>query len=373
MSDERRPLKTRFADMGRFQALGVLLVVAGALSWGLWVGLTVETIPTNPAQTGTEKPQGTDTDFYLAVVQRVHNGEPYYDVTAEELKKRGGSTSSMFNWRPPFFAWLIGYLPSPTWGKAILALGALLTLLFVFTTLERDSGVAAAGLAVLLLLNVFAWCLIQNWYLLQELWSATLMTVSIVAYANGRWRWAVLTGMLALFFRELALPYCGVAVGLAMWKKRWAELVAWAGGLAAYAIFLAYHAYETSSRIGSDGIIHASEWVRAARTEFVLLTTQINYFLLSVPGPAKIGACLSAVYLVLALLGLAGRRDEWSIRGGLAVAIYIAAFHFVGKMPHNSYWGLMYGPFLPFGIIWAPAACWDLYLAVVRPRLSEPV
>jgi hypothetical protein len=50
---------------------------------------------------------------------------------------------------------------------------------------------------------------------------------------------------------------------------------------------------------------------------------------------------------------------------------YVAAFCIVGKMV-NFYWGAMYVPLLAFGVVRAPGALRDLFMAA-RGRRAHPV
>ena len=63
-----------------------------------------------------------DVALYRAEVDRIHNGEGYYQAAAAELTARGYPTRSVFNWRTPLPMWLIGQLPFIDWAKFVLAL-----------------------------------------------------------------------------------------------------------------------------------------------------------------------------------------------------------------------------------------------------------
>jgi hypothetical protein len=73
----------------------------------------------------------------------------------------------------------------------------------------------------------------------------------------------------------------------------------------------------------------------------------------------------SAIYLPLALLGLAGWPGRTGARLALTAGAYVAAFAVVG-LPFNDYWGLMHTPILAFGFAAAPDALRDLYTAIRR-------
>jgi len=81
----------------------------------------------------------------------------------------------------------------------------------------------------------------------------------------------------------------------------------------------------------------------------VLLTARMNSLMFHWP------AVLLWLYLVLTLLGLANREDLASRVSCLAALMYLIAFAIVGR-PENFYWGLMYAPLLPAGVIAGTAA-----------------
>src|SRR5438874_1953192 len=70
--------------------------------------------------TGAVQEGGKDLEAYRRIVARVHTGEDYYRAAGEELRAGGYATSSVFNWRPPLYAWLLAAFPQPEWGQALL-------------------------------------------------------------------------------------------------------------------------------------------------------------------------------------------------------------------------------------------------------------
>lgn len=344
---------TRFASLNRPAALAILAGTAAAIAWCLWVVFTQETIPKPPAN--AEQAPG-DADFYERVIRRVHDGEDYYAVVDSELRRLHYVPHSMFNWRTPTYAWLLARFPQPGWGRPLLGVFMAATVVLGFRAVNREGGPHRAKLCVVfLLIGPFAWCLFDP-ILFAELWSGTLLALSVAAYANDRVGLGVATGLLALFFRELALPYCLIAGGLAWWQKRRGEVAAWLIGLLWYGLFLMYHASQVAPWLVKSEALHASGWIQFNGTAFILLTTQINFFILA-PGWAW-GA---ALHLPLSLLGLAGWRGWNGLRAAATTTTFVAAFAVIGLKPHNAYWGLMYAPLLPFGIVWAPTALRDLY------------
>jgi hypothetical protein len=160
----------------------------------------------------------------------------------------------------------------------------------------------------------------------------------------------------AVFFRELALPYCAIAVMFALWKRRWKEAGLWALGLSVYGLFLAYHAAEVWRHVTSTDRT-AESWIQFGGAAFVISTVQMNSYLFNLP------RWVAALYLVASVVGLSAWRSEVGLRMLATVAPYVAAFTIVG-LPFNTYWGLMYAPLLPFGLAWAPAALRDLVRSI---------
>ena len=68
---------------------------------------------------------------------------------------------------------------------------------------------------------------------------------------------------------------------------------------------------------------------------------------------------VTAIYLVAALVGLAGWSTPLGTRIGLTVCLYLMAFAVVGQS-FNQYWGALIAPLLCFGVARLPASIGDL-------------
>jgi hypothetical protein len=352
------PFVNRWASWTRLQAW-LLLVAAGvAIGWGVLTAVA----PVAPAEALVA--DGGDLRLYHRIVERVHAGENYYEAAGSELRAAGYATGSLFNWRSPVYAWLIGTLPSATWGQGLLVMGVLVTLLMAYAVLQREGGTLRGAMGTFLLLGAFQWCVDGVAFLSQELWAGMLITLSVCAYANGYWRSGVAAGLCALFFRELSLPYCLIALFVAGRQKRRHEVAVWLVGFAVCTLFLTLHGWEVTRRITADDRVPAS-WIQFGGPPFILATCRMNAFLFPFP------MWVSAIYLPLALLGLTHWHGEMGMRLGLTAAAYVTAFAVVGQ-PFNDYWGLLYVPLLPFGFVWAPAILRDLFTQMLQPVSSDP-
>ena len=125
-----------FARLSRRQARMVLVLTAVAIVVCVFVTLS----PLAQGFADRKRTGPNDISLYTAEVQRVHAGESYYAVLADELPARGYPTRSVFNWRTPLPVWLIGMLPDAVLGKALLCALAVGAMLLAFEFTAREGG-----------------------------------------------------------------------------------------------------------------------------------------------------------------------------------------------------------------------------------------
>lgn len=355
---------TRFALLPRWGAALVLSLTIIGFAWCLTAALTAapELAPVEDKE--GKKERRSDWDFYGRVVDSVRAGENYYAALPPLFAEWKYQPFSLFNYRTPIYAWMLGALPNALWGQALLAILTLTTLLVAYTALRRETTPLAAIIGMLLLFGECGWCLIEPALYATELWAGLLLTLSLCLYALDRWPWAVSASLAALFLRELSLPYCVIALAFAAWRGRRIEAACWLIGFLGYALFMKWHLGEAAKLMPLPGERDAFDWVQFGGATFLLGTCRMNLFLILLPG------WVAALYLPLALLGLASWRSEMGARAALTVGSYLAAFSIIGQ-DFNKYWGLMYTPLLALGLVWTPAALRDLWAALRRSQLGS--
>lgn len=346
------PPVSRFRELSPNQARWVLALT-------LVVGIASVAISLSPLRSGnadrTRRGAG-DVALYNAIVTRVHAGEGYYSAAADELPLRGYPTRSVFNWRTPLPMWLLGRLPDPLLGQALLALLAVSVLMWGFGTLADEGGLREAVIGGLLLTGVLLLCIVGNLYVMPVLWGGVFIALSACGYARGNVRVGVAAGLLAVLFRELALPYAVLCAAIALWNRRWRELAAWGVGLAVLISLFVVHVTIVQQLMTPDAVAHEKSWVRFGGWPFLLSTAQMNGYLLLLP------QWVTAIYLPLAVLGFAAWRSPAGNRVTLTICGYLVAFAVVGQ-PFNQYWGSLIAPLLCFGVALAPRALSDLWQA----------
>jgi hypothetical protein len=332
----------------------VLVALLGLAAWLLAEGRAPA--PVSPAVAALRAQQGGDVDLYKAIVTRVRAGEGYYDAADAELRARDYPVRPAFNWRQPTYAWFLASLPSPLIANALLAL---IGLGIVLLTLQRMAAtkVDARAIAITALMTLaVAGCFTSNFVYLQESWAGFFIALSLCLYASGRWRWGVVAGFAALAFRELAILPCVVALLLAARRRRWSEAAVWLAGLAVYVALMSWHFAEVARHIRPGDASRG--WLAMGGASFLLETATWYPLFLLLPRWAL------ALVFPLVVLGLAG--DRALTRGALVVCGYLFVFAFAGN-PFNDYWGAMYAPLLPFGLMAAPGSLRGLLQALRAP------
>jgi hypothetical protein len=328
---------------------------------GLGVFVTLSPLARGCADKAARGP--CDALLYRAEADRIRGGENYYEVAAQELRARGYPTRSVFNWRTPLPMWLIGKLPGAEWAKALLGglAIALMLLAFEATAREEPGHVRRPILCVLLLSGPLMFCALGEIFVMPVLWAGVLIGLSLCAYGVNRPLAGVAFGLAAVFFRELALPYCLLALAIDCFEKRRREALVWFVGLAAWAAFYAWHCLHVSTLIGPGDVAHRAGWIQFGGAGFVIATAQVNAYLLLLP------QWLTAIYVVAGLLGLAGWNTPLGRRVGLTACAFAAAFAAVGQ-EFNQYWGALSAPLWCFGVARFPASLRDLWQACAWKR-----
>jgi hypothetical protein len=349
----RRP--TRFATLSPITAR-VVLSLALVAGW-LLVAITL-----SPWKSGfADAPsRGTgDVELYRAEAERVRSGEYYYSAVKQELETRGYPTASILNWRTPLPVWLIGVLPVGG-AQALLIALAVCLLGVAGHVVAKDAGLPLALATLALLIGALLPVALAGPYFMPEVWCGVLIAASLAFYGAGRMGWAMALGLAALFVRELAAPYCVVCALFALHERRWPEVKAWVVGAIGYAAFYAWHLTQVVPLIETNARAHSEGWLQLGGAAFVISLVQMNAYLLLLP------QWVSALYLVLALLGFASMSADSGRRAAWAACLYMLAFGVVGQA-FNQYWGSVIAPLLCFGAAQGVSALVDVCRAARLP------
>lgn len=301
------------------------------------------------------KPRDKALTLYQTVVEQIHAGESYYSVVGSELRRIGYPTQSVFNWRLPALAWLLGQLPSIRTGQVLAVILAMTTLLIWLTVFYKNNyAIWQVLLGGLFLSGPVIYSLFPGTFLVHEFWAGTLIALSLAANARGWRHVSVISGLMALFLRELSLPFVCVMMVLAYVEGQRREALLWFTGLLVFCGEFLLHWSIVSNLITDSDRYLAGEWIVFGGWPFVLNTAQMNPLLIALP------PWVVAIILPLAFLGLARWRGASGMRIASTVVIYVLAFSIAGRS-NNIAWGLMYAFVMPLGLLHAPSALRELW------------
>lgn len=313
------------------------------------VVLTASVGLTPPAPTRDRPGVYHDRDLYQAVTARVQAGENYYTAAAAEQRAHGYPTKPAVTFREPTEAWLLAAL------RFDFARGAVLFALAVFTALAIHRALEHAGVATLgrvagltLAATGIAICGVRAAPYLHEIWAGLLISSSLAVWRPGRYGWSVCLAFAACLFREIATPVLLVMAGCAVVERRWREAAAWCAATAVFGgVALAHLWFASRQALPTD--ITSAAWAAIGGWRFIVATARQNILLAWMPAAAV------SVIVALALLGMAHAEGFWGRRLAAVTFSFAAVFWFVGR-PDNYYWGGLYAPLLPLGLLYAPRA-----------------
>jgi hypothetical protein len=264
---------------------------------------------------------------------------------------------------------LVGVLPNLYWSRVILAGLGLLALLSAFVIMTQAEFTALAVVQVLLMFGPLLVCFTPEGIFFAEVWAGVLIAASVGAYAMGVRRLGAGFALTALFFRELALPYVLVCALLAWSEKKRPEVLAFAIGIVAYLAYFAAHVMKVSSLLTPADLPNPAGWVQFGGIAFLLRASCVGWLMILPPW-------VTAIYLPVSVLGLAGWTQPIARRVTLTVGVYLAAFSVVGHFV-NLYWGALYTPLLSFGAVLGGVSLYELIRVVLwkeraPSRSNEP-
>ena len=298
-------------------------------------------------------PRDTDLQLYDRIAERVADGENYYAVAVEEQRARDFPVRPGLAVRLPTLAFVTAVVGQ--WGLYVLAALLLGGTLVAWHYRLRDVPGGPGRLRfIMLLLVIGAVSGLKPQYLaLHEVWAGMLIALSLGLYRKKRWWWAVLAGALALFVRELALPFVLLTGALALLRGNRGEALAWGGVLVAFGIGLAVHLSLVSDYI-TDADPASPGWLAlrglGGWTANIVLSSPLHML----PG------WLAAPLALTPVIGWAGWRTKFGETGLLLCLGYGVAFMIAGR-DNNFYWALIVMPIWWVGLAFTPRALASLW------------
>jgi hypothetical protein len=292
-----------------------------------------------------------DSRLWKDVIYRVRAGEYYYDAMETSLRTVPTyTTRPVWNFRLPTLALFIAFTKYDLVSVIFLSVLSFFVSVLWIIYLRRSSGIIVALLG-LIFLTWPTWMAIEtDMFVFHTIWAGILISLSIILY-NRHYLLSIIAGLMALFIREISLPFVFIMLLAAWHEKKRREVCIWIFGIGIFFVYLAVHIYLASRHIRPED--PAKSWMAFQGWNGALRMAHCNLV------SHLFGGRLTAFILPLALLGAwsfpgsIGKRIAWTL------TIFTLTFFFAGN-PDNWYWGLLYASPLALGLAYSYPAIYDL-------------
>lgn len=346
---------TWYRDWRRGPALAVLALLAATLLAACW--------PVGPApapKVRASVAEQSDLDLYRDVIARVRAGDPYYPAVAKELRKGHYPLKPFITFRLPTQAYAYAWLGEPVMVGLQILLAFAVGMLW-WRRLGEKSPLWLRAVALFFLAAGMGGLVEPVTGLFHESWAALLMALALALRRPGHAAGAIVASAIALLVRETALPMLAMMGALALIERRWREAAGWAGAIALFAVYLAWHAAQVTAVVTPTDLASPG-WQGLLGIRFALKA------MAAVNAATILPYWLASAALILSLFGWASVRTGWSWRVALLTAGYGAMLALFARAD-TFYWALLAAPLSLMGIAFVPAALRDLAAALdLAPR-----
>jgi hypothetical protein len=293
-----------------------------------------------------QRDRDDDLKLYDRAIERIGNGEHYYDFIVAEHRKARYPVHPGFAVRLPTLAYLNAWLGVPGQiAAAILLLIA--TLLVWWRRLSEEPGILRRRtMAIALLFLGASLGLNRDFFVLHELWAGMLLACSFGLHRPGRWVGSLAVAALALAIREFSLPFVLLMAATAFWRGDRKEGVAWGLLAVLFLALLTVHLQIIAAQVlPSDP--PSPSWFALRGLSGWLSNVAMSSNIRALPH------WLAGPIVMLSIFGWGGWRSAAGAFGTLLFIGYGVFFMIAGRYD-NFYWGFMIAPAMFLGLAFVP-------------------
>lgn len=359
------PAWDRFAHWPVFQARLALFALLLLLTVSALVPIresspAPDTRPPAASDNGSKPKRDRDLALYDRAIERIRNGENYYDFIVEEQRQDSYPVRPGLTVRLPTLAYIQAWLGET--GQAVTALLLLLAILGAWwRRLGQEPGGQEQRLLMLMLLLLTAPLALNPYYfVLHELKAGLLLSLAFALHRPGKWGASLAVAALALAIREHALPFVLLMSAMAFWRRDWKEGAAWAALAGVFLVALAMHMQ----------IIAAQALPSDRPSDPWLVMRGLHGWLQNIVQSSPLHGLpdwLAGPLVVLSLAGWAGWRTPVGTFGTFLYLGYGVAFMLAGRAD-NFYWGTIVTPAMFMGLAFAPRVMQSVVTAALPNR-----
>jgi hypothetical protein len=183
--------------------------------------------------------------------------------------------------------------------------------------------------------------------LFHDSWAGALIALSVALRSPQRYGASIAVGLLAVMFREIAMPYLLLMCVVAAYEKRWRETCGWSLAMAVAGIAFYLHAQAVLA-VTVPGDLGSLGWFGWGGWGFLAASVSKTTLLVAFPD------WLARLALPLSLFGWLAWKSDCALRVSGLLLGYAVMLMVIAR-PDNFYWSVMIAPLLLGGICFVPA------------------
>ena len=306
-----------------------------------------------------ERERDEDLAFYDRVIERIADGENYYDFIVAEQRARDYPVRPGIAVRLPTLAYIHAFLGEG--GMIVLALLLLSACVWAWYRRlgEEPGGEAYRRIGAALMFLGGSLGLNRYYFVLHELWAGMLLALAFALHRPGKWKASLAVAALALAVREHALPFVLLMGAMAAWRADWRETLAWTALTLVVLVAMWWHLSALAVQV-TPADPESPDWLVLRGLPGwlgnIVLSTNLRFLPHAIAGPL----------VLLMVLGWAGWRSPAGATGTMLYLGYGLAFMFAGRA-NNFYWGAVVAPAMFIGLAFLPMSVHSLWRSATAP------
>ncbi len=336
-----------------------IFIIAFSIIWAVAAGQSVRVTPAEV------NPEESDFYLYVAIAERMELGESYYEAAIKEQTERGYPVAPATTVRTPITSWLVTLLgPQLAYGLMLILMA--LVVVSAVVVFERIASSRFQWWGSLTFLTTGLALFGSSAIYFQETWAVLFMFLSI-CIRNKNLTIAIVFGLIACAFRELALPFVFAMSAYEFVSKHKKAGLAWASAGLGYVAMYMFHVHAVSEaieRFGDGKVVESSGWLALGGWPFIIGSVRSVSVLSALP------LLVTAIFVPLALVGWLMVKQDIAVRFSYAILGFVVPFLVIGR-PNNNYWALLYALLLIPGLAFSHQALKSLIKSALNLNQTE--
>jgi hypothetical protein len=351
-------MQTRFDDLPRTTCLALLVLFLLTFATSITLSPDRFNVAAASATAAASAERMSDTKLYKRIVDSVGRGENYYVAALREHRQHNFPLKPSVTVRLPTLAWMAATLGANFTQMAMFGLIALVTLSWMVALRSiADPVLRSVVFSVIVLSSMVL--VSATPLIFHETWAGVLIAASIALRRPDQYVASIVTGLSAVLFRELALPYLIMMALFAAHARSWRETGGWCSAIAIAGVCFYVHAATVTAMLQPDDLA-SQGWNGLGGWAFFVSAVQETNPIGLLP------TWCAQLVVPLSLFGWMAWRSPYGLRVSGFLLGYAVALMVFARI-ENTYWALLVSPLLLAGLGFVPAGLLGLLKGCSSP------